>query len=244
MADESSGNQGPLIRTPQEKFALLFEAAKRSLVASGKLLTRLAEDLVALESDFIRGIEIQELAVSPLLSVVAFIDFAHRFGSIVDALPLLKKRAPQLRQLRSALAPVEAARNHLQHMRGDLTSNAHIDYPVLGSLAWTNERTCYLLAFSQPTNAKHYSIVYDAHNQCWAAKHQYRVKDVTISLDSVLTEMRVAYEWITSVVEFSNSDFADLRWGKTQLMAFHISVNENAPKPDDGFAQLTKASST
>jgi hypothetical protein len=137
-----------LVRRPEEKFVLLFEAAKRSLLATERLFQRLTRDLAELQPELEGGIKIGEKAVSPLLSAVAFVDFAHRFGTIVDSLPLLTKRAPELRKLQVALSPVETARNHLQHLRGDLSSNADIDYPLLGSLSWTCGDAVYVLAFA------------------------------------------------------------------------------------------------
>src|SRR5580698_5383766 len=133
--------------TPEEKFSLLFEALRRSLLAAQVLQKRLADDLASLESDMLAKLEINERAVSPLLSAVSFVDFAHRFGSLVEALPLLKKKQPELRQLKAALVQIEVARNHLQHLRGDLSQNQEVTFAVLGSLAWTNGDHAFTIAF-------------------------------------------------------------------------------------------------
>lgn len=211
-----------MYRTPQEKFILLFEAAKRSLLAAEMLLQRLAAEVAGLSKDIDQSVDIQDRAVQPLLSAVAFIDFAHRFGSVVDSLPLISKKAPALRKLRTALRPVEAARNHLQHMRGDLSSNANIDYPILGSLSWAHESSSYTIFLSQPTKADTFSIAYDIQSQCWAARHQYTVKNATIDLDAVLAEMRNMYDWIVQAITFSDPSFAELKWGKTQSIGLRI----------------------
>lgn len=212
-------------RTPQEKFVLLFETVKRSLLAADFLLRRISEELRVLEADIDQQIDVEDRAIPPLLSAVAFIDFAHRFGSVADALPLVKKDAPEMRRLENALEQVERARNHLQHMRGDLSSNAEIDYPLLGSLSWSNGARGYTISLSQPTRVDVFSLVYDLYNQTWVAQHQYTVKDSTIDLDLILNEMRSTYDWIISKIQFSEPDFAELRWGKTRSMWYEIQQN-------------------
>lgn len=209
-------------RTPQEKYVLLFEAMKRSLLAADMLLQRLASEVSALESDIDLRINIESRAVAPLLNAVAFVDFAHRYGSIVDSLPLINKRAPEIRRLRVALAEVEKARNHLQHMRGDLSSNEDIKYSVLGSVAWANGQSSYTIFMSQPTPADAHSIVYDRQERCWIAKHQYTVKDATINLDAVLSEMHSTYEWIVNAVQLSDPEFSKLKWGETHAFCFRV----------------------
>jgi hypothetical protein len=211
-------------RTPNEKFILLFEAAKRSLLACELIYSRLDLELEAIELDMNNGVEISERAAPPLLSAVAFIDFSHRFGSLVDSFPLINKRRPQLKQLMNALTTVETARNHLQHLRGDLSANDPIEYAILGSLSWTKGERCFVVSFSQSTNITQSSIVYDALNQRWISKCQFSVKGVSVRLDSVLAEMRTFYEWLMKGVEFSDPDFAQLKWGKTIAVAFKLTT--------------------
>jgi hypothetical protein len=196
---------------------------KRSLLAPDMLLQRLASEASALESAIDLRINIEGRAAWPLLSAVAFVDFAYRFGSIVDSLPLINKRAPEIRRLRAALAEVEKARNHLQHMRGDLSSNDDIKYPVLSAVAWASGQSSYTIFMSQPTTpADAHSLVYDRQERCWVAKHQYTVKDATINLDAVLSEMRGTYKWIVSAVQLSDSEFMKLKWGETHVFCFQV----------------------
>lgn len=211
-------------RTPSDKFILLFEAVKRSLLAADAFLKRLSDELSSLESDISASIEVGERAIPPLMSAVAFIDFAHRFASIADALPLINKSAPEMRRLKKAMAPVEKVRNHLQHMRGDLSSNAPVTYPLLGALAWANGSSSFAVLLSQPTNATASSLVYDSVRAAWIPQRQYTVKNVDIDLDGVLMEMHAVYSWITSIVQFSDPSIAELSWGKTQSLGFHIVV--------------------
>ena len=212
-------------RSPQEKFTLLFETAKRSLLAATLLSDRISHDLAALEPQINRGDNIESGAISPLLSAVAFIDFAHRFGSVVDALPLINKKAPELRLLRAALRTTETARNHLQHMRGDLSSNAEIDYPILGSISWANGISSYTLFLSQPTKTDTHSLVYDTHENRWVAQRQYTVKGAAIDIDATLREMNAAYKWIVSISQFPSPDIAKLEWGGSLALGFQVQLS-------------------
>ena len=133
-----------------------------------------------------------------------------------------------MQKLKAALVNVEAARHHLQHMRGDLSSNEAIDYPVLGTLCWSNENASYTVYLSQPTTSSVYSMAYDTQNQCWVCKYQYRVKDISINLDAVLQAMQDAYAWIVSGIKFSPPEFGALRWGKT--LAFRALIRVG-PQP-------------
>lgn len=215
-------------RSPQEKYVLLFEAMKRSLLAADILLQRLVSEVSALERDIERHVDIEGRAAFPLLNAVAFVDFAHRFGSIVDSLPLINKRAPEIRRLRVALSEIEKARNHLQHMRGDLSSNDDIKYALLGSVAWASGQSSYSIFLSQPTPADAHSIVYDRQECCWVAQYQYTVKDATINLDTVLSEMRGAYDWIINTVQFSDPEFSKLKWGETHAFCFRVQQSTAA----------------
>jgi hypothetical protein len=211
-------------RTPEQKFITLFEAAKRSLLATIELHCRLTSDLRTLEGPLESGEDIGDSAISPLLSAVSFVDFAHRFGALIDALPLLKKNAPELRALHSAIAPVERARNHLQHLRGDLSSNEPIRYSLLGELCWTNAEACYFLALTDPHEVKHVTIAYDASKQRWAETIRYSVRDIWVNVDKVLDEMRKAFDWVCSKSAINDPQVRELKWGMTIGGAFRISI--------------------
>jgi hypothetical protein len=129
----------------------LFEAAKRSLLIADTTLKRLDAELKALEPDILASVNIGERAVPALLSCITFVDFAFRYGEVVDQLPTLSKKESAMRDLKVALKPIGVARNHLQHLRGDLSSNEGIDYPLLGSIAWASGDRCFVSFLTQPT---------------------------------------------------------------------------------------------
>jgi hypothetical protein len=221
-------------RTPQQKFPLLFEAVKRSLLASQTLQRRIACDLAALESDLLAGLEINERAVSPLLSAVSFVDFAHRFGSLAESLPLIKKGTPELRKLKAVLAPVEVARNHLQHLREgkELSSNEKISFAVLGALTWTHGDSVFLISFTQPGKLEQASIAYDTVGQCWTAKHRFSVKNAWVDPDTILSEMECFFHWLTGKVTFSDPEFAQLQWGKPIAVTVRMTITRTPPPPN------------
>lgn len=213
-------------RPPNEKFVLLFEAAKRSFLMAEILVDRLRHELAVVESLIRSSTEVGQHIAPALLSCVAFVDFAHRFGELVDQLPLLRKDAPETRKLRAALMCVEDARHHLQHLRGDLSSNDKIDYPLLGSISWISGDICFMASLSQPNGASSATMAYDSVNRCWVAKYQYRLRTTQIDPESVLAEMRNTFDWIISKVTFTDPNLALLQWGKTQCIGFILKVKD------------------
>lgn len=61
----------------------------------------------------------------------------------------------------------------------------------------------------------------------------YRVKHTALDLDSVLSEMGAAYKWIVGKIQFSDPDFASLKWGETLGFAAHFRINETV-SPESG----------
>ena len=142
-----------MIRTPEQKYALLFEALKRSLLVIHRLRRRLSTSLGEVEALLRKRTTFEEQAADALVDAISLIDFLHRYGALADALPLVPKRAKPLAKLRTTLVDVEVARNYLQHIRGDLSTNAGISYPVLGAVMWSTGPDAYNLQFSQAIEA-------------------------------------------------------------------------------------------
>lgn len=207
----------------KEQILRLFEAAKRSLLAADLLLKQLAEGVTSLETDIDNGINVGERAIPSLLSAISFVDFAHRFASLLDALPISKKSLA-MRKLGEKMTTVEIMRNHLQHLRGEYLKNEDINYPILGALSWTKGNKCYQLSWSQHFKHQIYSITYDTLEKRWMAKYQYTVKDVSVSLDCVLAEMFAAFEWVMSQCRdvFLDPLDAQLKWGETQTWTMNV----------------------
>lgn len=212
--------------TLDQKMQMLFEAARRSLFACELSLDRLMRELADLRPSIEAREELGARIIPPLISAVGFIDFAHRFGQTVDALPRIRKKSPELIRLREALKNIEYARNHLQHMRGDLGTNEPLDYPILGSISWIEDGWCFSVAAAQPIAADFASIAFDFQRGQWAGKVQYTVKRVPIELSETLDEMRRAYAFLLTLLVFDNPEESSPAWGKTSVAAFRLSTDE------------------
>ncbi|TXI50827.1 MAG: hypothetical protein E6Q50_02375 [Lysobacter sp.] len=210
-------------RSPSEKYTLLFEAARRSLYACDLAYKRLLIELSSLEPRIDANIELGQEGIPPLLTAAGFVDFAHRFGSIVDSLPLVNKKSEEIKTLRASLKNVEFARNHLQHMRGDLCSNEPIDYPILGSLSWIGGESCYALCPTQATPVDYVSIAYDNVERRWATTCQYQVKRIEIDIPKVLRQAHLTYAWLVKQTTFADPNEKQLSWGKTSAMVIRLA---------------------
>ena len=158
-----------------KKFLLLFEAAKRSLLMADIIFNRINSEILKLEPLIDQSLQVGDKAATILIDCVAFIDFSHRFGEVVDQLPLINKKMFQIVALKKKLYKVGIVRNHLQHLRGDLSKNIPIRFPILGYFKWVNNQTCYIIAMSQPFEQDFTSIVYDTELKKWVGKMQYSI---------------------------------------------------------------------
>ena len=217
-----------IVQTKETKFLIIFEAAKRSLLAANILFNKIAKELNSYEKSIDNSIDIGDTAVNALIDSIAFIDFAHRFGTLIDSIPLIKKSSTQLKLLRNSLKKVEKARNHLQHLRGDLSSDKEIRYPILGFLQWSNGQTNYILAFTQPIEFDVVGMAYNLTTKNWESTLEYNVIDQRINLDKVLSEMKLTFEFIVDQVQFSDPELLKLSWGKTQTLGIKMIDKTNA----------------
>lgn len=207
-----------MLQTKDTKFLLVLEAAKRSLIAAEILFARIVKELKSFEQSIEQSTELGQAAAIPLIDSASFVDFAHRFGTLVDSIPLIKKNAPQIKQLRNTLKVVVEARNHLQHLRGDLSANKDIDFPILGYLQWSDNKMNYIIAFTQSASFDIIGMSYDINNKEWEDGFEYHVNGKKINLGKILEEMRKSYDFITSQVECSDPSILKLAWGKTQTL--------------------------
>jgi hypothetical protein len=219
-------------RTPQQKFVLLFEAAKRSLLSAQMIISRLGDELSSVEPDIRAGVKIGEKITPALLSCVSFVDFAHRYGELAAQLPMVNKSAPEMRELKAALGTVEVMRHHLQHLRGDLSSNDEIDYPILGSVSWASGDDCFTAYLTQPTSSSVAGLGYDLQEKRWLAKYQYRVRETHVDLDTALAAMQSNYSWIVTVATFEKPEDSVLTWGETHCFCATINPGPG-PHPND-----------
>jgi hypothetical protein len=114
-----------------------YEGAKRSVLAAEVLLKRLEKELTELEPVFHEP-NIADRFGPVLITAMGIVDFAHRFGQLMEGMPLLKKslKGASVQKLQQALVPVNEIRNHLQHLRTELAAGPEINYPLMGSVTW------------------------------------------------------------------------------------------------------------
>jgi hypothetical protein len=210
-------------RTPEQKFILLFEALKRSLLVIHRLHQRLNDTLLELEPLIKAGADVAERAADPMIDSISLVDFLHRFGALADALPLVTKRSTEMKRLQGALVEVEIARNYLQHIRGDLSTNAGVTYPVLGSVLWSRSGSSYALQFSQAIEATlltrhHFSKL------GFPTRLQFRCKETVVDFDKAIEVANETYDWIKSQMTSNEPLFFDLKWGNT--LVFKVAPSE------------------
>jgi hypothetical protein len=213
-------------RSPQEKFTLLFEAAKRSLLIADTLHARLLSSLADLEDDISKEVDVGARAALPFMDAISLVDFCHRFGALFDALPLINKKELIPRKLQSHLASVEVARNYLQHIRGDLTTNAGIKYPILGALLWSKGRRTFTIQFSQSYETEVVTVPFDMQERRWASGVQYRAKETYVDLSAAVAAMHASFQWLTSQIQTDDQSVVELSWGKTVAVSAAVSFDD------------------
>jgi hypothetical protein len=214
-------------RSREEKFVPLFEAAKRSLLAAEMYLRIILEQLPVLEGRILSQELDGELVAPLLIGSMGFVDFAHRFGELIDQLPFSTKKNLELRKLKEVLVPIEFARHHLQHLRGELSGNEEINYPILGILSWSRESKSFSVYFSGPIPANAATMAFDTVNRRWASRIELNLKNTIIDLDRILAVMKATFSWITKKVTFSDPTFAKLEWGRTNYLVAEATLKPN-----------------
>lgn len=211
-------------RSREEKFVLIFEAARRSLLASNHYLDTIFAQLPDAERRILHQETDGNFVAPLLLASLGFVDFAHRFGELVEQLPFLNAKEPEPRELREVLGSIEVARNHLQHMRGDLSTNEKIDYPLLGTLSWSHDDISFTIHLSQPSPSTAASMAFDINGR-WVSRIQLNLKNIILDFDKIMKAMQRTYSWIVTKVRFSDPMIADLKWGAPNAFWMKIAVN-------------------
>jgi hypothetical protein len=221
--------EGNLINMTSEKIARLneekgkravfyFEGAKRSVLAAEVLLQRLGNELAELEPIIHQTPNVADKFGPILVTAMGIVDFAHRFGQLMEGMPLLKDamRRKYLQKLREALSPVTETRNHLQHLRNELSAGSSIDYPLMGSLTWANGDQCYAVGLlTQGFEVTFPSMAFGAFGVGYVARFQYTVSTQCILLDPLVATMRESFDWLASKMVFTHPNYDKAGWGQT-----------------------------
>ena len=208
-----------------KRAVFFYESAKRSVLAAEVLLRRLETELAELEPIFSDGEKLSERFGPILITAMGIVDFAHRFGELMDGMPLIKApmRRSHLKNLKEALEPVTDTRNHLQHLRGELAAGSSIDYPLMGSMTWIKGQQCYTVALlTQGFEVSVPSMAFGTLGVGYVARYQYTVASRGILLDRLVATMRESFDWLASVIRFTDPDYDKVGWGKA--VAFSSSM--------------------
>jgi hypothetical protein len=203
-----------------------YESAKRSVLAAEALLKRLETELAELEPFLSNADEIAERFGPMLITAMSIVDFSHRFGQLMEGMPLLSKpvRRKHLQKLMGALTPVQEIRNHLQHLREELAAGADIDYPLMGSITWTKGQQCHAVALlTQGFEVTFPSMAYKAF-EGFVARYQYTVGSHFVLLDPVVATMRESFDWLAGIFKFSDPEYDKTGWGKVVATSFGMQV--------------------
>ncbi len=211
-----------------------YEGAKRSVLAAEVLLKRLEKELTELEPVFHEP-NIADRFGPVLITAMGIVDFAHRFGQLMDGMPLLKKslKGASVQKLQQALVPVNEIRNHLQHLRTELAAGPEINYPLMGSVTWVRDKQCFAAALlTQGFEVEFPSMAFGAFGIGYLARYQYTVASQSVPLDHLVATMRDCFNWLASIFSFSDPDYDKTGWGHalvfTSSMSVEVTLNEKA----------------
>jgi hypothetical protein len=204
-----------------------YESAKRSVLAAEVLMHRLGAELAELEPFIPQVANVADRFGPALITAMGIVDFAHRFGQLMDGMPFVRDsmRRSQLQKLREALVPVSEARNHLQHLREELAVGSSIDYPLMGSITWIQGDECHAVGLlTQGFDVTLPSMAFDAFGNGYVARYQYTVASRSILLDPLVATMRESFDWLASIFRFSDPGYDKVGWGYTIASSSSMNV--------------------
>jgi len=210
-----------------KRAVLYYEGAKRSVLAAEVLLLRLEKELAELEPFLFQTQNVADRFGPILITSMGIVDFAHRFGQLVEGMPLLKEpmRRTHLKKLREALVPVTETRNHLQHLRNEFAMGSDIDYPLMGSMTWVRGEQCYSVALlTQGFEVTFPSMAFDTRGGGYVARYQYAVVSRSILLDLLVETMRECFDWLASIFSISDPNYDKTGWGLTLAVSSSFSL--------------------
>lgn len=173
------------------------------------------------DSDYICGL---------ITSSTAAIDYGYRAFQLLDALPHYSKKSQGFRSLRERSQQLEKCRHYLQHTRGDLQGGAVVDFPLLGSLSWIHNETCYAMALSQITGQYTFgTVAYDTWNHRWVWKVMISCKDHNVYPEEILSLIDSCIDEVRELVTMEKDPY--IRGGIGRLQAINCSMVKSTETP-------------
>ena len=158
------------------------------------------------------------------ISSLGMIDYVHRFFEIVQAMPLLRKDHPKVKKLGNFLKSLQDCRNYLQHMRGDLSKNDDINYPIIGSISWVDNDQNYTLFCQQTTKSFQVpGIAYDRKLNKYVCRFQLSIGGYEIQLDNVYNEVKSFWLWLDKSSSIEPKSIKDYEWGVPMIISSTVS---------------------
>jgi hypothetical protein len=211
-------------KAAQGKFIILYDTAKKCLLIIDHLFSDL-ENGTRLAADFASIKDSESIIIGLYISALGLVDYFHRFYQIVQAMPLLNKKLPELRKLGKLMAPVTDCRNYLQHIRSKLSEHEQVKYPILGAISWVNDgHNCTLFA-GQPTALYQLaSITYDRILQRYVCQYQLAVGGHEIHIDSVYLELKSFWSWLGEHTVINPAEIKTYTWGTPNIVESWFST--------------------
>jgi hypothetical protein len=210
-------------RSPGQRFATLFDTAKRCLILIDTAYTE-SEECLRLLANGESTLNKSQITVKLYLSVFSIIDFGHRFDQIVDAMPLLSKKRAEVKRLHTAMRPVTLCRNYLQHIRKHLSELENIDFPILGSISWIHNGRNYIILPTQLTEGYIVpSITIDNEKMQFSCQYQFIVEKHLLHLDIVYREMKTFWNWLNEISNITPPEVKTYEWGGPNILYSEIT---------------------
>jgi len=146
-----------------------------------------------------------------LSRVWGIVDDIYRVRQLVQSIPGLNMRTPQMRRFITGTEITETFLHYIQHLRQELTKPESITTPVWGSLSWIDpldETKCYTAVLGRVDGeVQNYSCVFDRYEKKWVSRVAINIKGASFNIDPVLEEVQRAksyvLQWLTDRSSFA-----------------------------------------
>ena len=147
-----------------------------------KEIDRLLEILEHTEA--IEG-EYETDAIQLTLNLWGLIDSGHRIREIVQQLPGLKKRGPEIQLFIRNTESVEDLRHYIQHLRNGIHTLPESSSPLWGVISWVSQNkpdTCFTILTGSAPDINIHSCAYDTWNKEFGEKLILSVNNYTVEI--------------------------------------------------------------
>lgn len=150
-----------------------------------------------------------------LANVWSLVDDIYRIRQLVQSVPGLNVRSPEMRRFLSKTEVVEILRHYIQHLRMELAKPESITTPVWGSFSWIDpldELTCHTAILGRTSGkVEHYSCVYDRFENKWVSRTAINIKGTTFNIDPVVDEVDRIKVFVLNWLTKQSSDSLSLK---------------------------------